>query len=93
MRHLQSRGIAAITMLVALGRCRCIRARVAVDGRPFRGGSRRSDAAGTVCLQPIRSNLPTYSRDGRFNREAGATAYSVLKAFTYTNRLVEKAKR
>jgi NitT/TauT family transport system substrate-binding protein len=58
-----------------------------------------------VYVQSIKSSLPTYSRDGRFKREAGETAYAVLKAFdpavrdaridvpaTYTNVFVEKAK-
>jgi NitT/TauT family transport system substrate-binding protein len=58
-----------------------------------------------VYVQSIKSSLPTYSRDGRFNREAGETAYAVLKAFdpavasasidvaaTYTNAFVDKAK-
>jgi NitT/TauT family transport system substrate-binding protein len=56
-------------------------------------------------VQSIKNSLPMYSRDGRFDREAGETAYAVLKAFdpavgnaridvpaTYTNTFVEKAK-
>jgi NitT/TauT family transport system substrate-binding protein len=58
-----------------------------------------------VYVQSIKNSLPTFSRDGRFDREAGETAYAVLKAFdpavggakidvpaTYTNAFVEKAK-
>jgi sulfonate transport system substrate-binding protein len=58
-----------------------------------------------VYVQSIRNSLPMVSRDGRFEREAGETAYAVLKAFdpavasasidvpaTYTNAFVEKAK-
>jgi NitT/TauT family transport system substrate-binding protein len=56
-----------------------------------------------VYVQSIKNSLPMYSRDGRFDREAGETAYAVLKAFdpavgsakidvpaTYTNVFVEK---
>ena len=55
-------------------------------------------------VQSIKNSLPMYSRDGRFDREAGETAYTVLKAFdpdvgsaridvsaTYTNAFVENA--
>jgi NitT/TauT family transport system substrate-binding protein len=58
-----------------------------------------------VYVQSIKNSLPMFSRDGRFDREAGETAYAVLKAFdpavgnakidvpaTYTNAFVEKAK-
>ncbi len=58
-----------------------------------------------VYVQSIKSSLPMYSRDGRFERQAGETAHAVLKAFdpavanaridvpaTYTNMFVEKAK-
>ena len=56
--------------------------------------------------QSINSSLPMYSREGRFSREAAATAYTVLRAFdpevggagidlaaTYTNAFVERAGR
>jgi len=52
----------------------------------------------------VASSLPMYSRDGRFDRQAGETAYAVLEAFdpdvgkaridvpaTFTNGFVEKA--
>src|SRR5713226_8751146 len=55
-------------------------------------------------VRAIASSLPMYSRDGRFDRQAGETAYAVLKAFdpdvgkaridvpaTFTNAFVEKA--
>jgi NitT/TauT family transport system substrate-binding protein len=55
-------------------------------------------------VRSIENSLPMYSRDGRFDPDAGATAYAVLKAFdtdvgsaniavaaTYTNAFVEKA--
>jgi NitT/TauT family transport system substrate-binding protein len=58
-----------------------------------------------VYVQAIKNSLPTYSREGRFPREAGETAYTVLKAFdpavasasidvaaTYTNAFVDKIK-
>jgi NitT/TauT family transport system substrate-binding protein len=57
-------------------------------------------------VQSIKNSLPMYSRDGRFDRQAGETAYAVLKAFdpdvanakidvsaTYTNAFVEKASQ
>jgi NitT/TauT family transport system substrate-binding protein len=34
-----------------------------------------------IYLQSIRTNLPAYSPDGRFTREAAETAHKVLKAF------------
>jgi NitT/TauT family transport system substrate-binding protein len=58
-----------------------------------------------VYVQAIKNSLPTYSRDGHFPREAGETAYTVLKAFdpavasasidvaaTYSNAFVDKIK-
>jgi NitT/TauT family transport system substrate-binding protein len=55
-------------------------------------------------IQSIKTNLPAYSPDGRFTREAAETAYKVLKAFdanvqnatidlskTYTDRFVAAA--
>jgi len=55
-------------------------------------------------VQSIKNSLPMYSRDGRFDPQAGETAYAVLKAFdpdvanaridvsaTYSNAFVEKA--
>ena len=62
-------------------------------------------ALGNAALyqQSVKTSLPTFSRDGRFSREAADTAYAVLKAFdpdvgsakidvaaTYTNAFVEK---
>ena len=57
-----------------------------------------------IYLQSIKTNMPAYSPDGRFTREAAETAYKVLKAFdpnvqgatidlakTYTDRFVDKA--
>jgi len=57
-----------------------------------------------IFLQSIKTNMPAYSPDGRFTREAAETAYKVLKAFdpnvqgatidlakTYTDRFVDKA--
>jgi NitT/TauT family transport system substrate-binding protein len=57
----------------------------------------------TLYEQSVKNSLPIYSRDGRFTREGGETAYAVLKAFdpdvgsaktdvsaTYTNAFVEK---
>ena len=61
-------------------------------------------ALGNAALyqQSVKTSLPTFSRDGRFSREAAETAYAVLKAFdpdvgsakidvaaTYTNAFVE----
>ena len=34
-----------------------------------------------IYIQSIKTNLPAYSPDGRFTREAAETAYKVLKAF------------
>jgi len=62
-------------------------------------------ALGNAALyqQSVKTSLPTFSRDGRFSREAAEAAYAVLKAFdpdvgsakidvaaTYTNAFVEK---
>src|SRR5262249_29573727 len=62
-------------------------------------------ALGNAALyqQSVKTSLPTFSRDGRFSRDAADTAYAVLKAFdpdvgsakiavaaTYTNAFVEK---
>jgi NitT/TauT family transport system substrate-binding protein len=57
-----------------------------------------------IYIQSIKTNLPAYSPDGRFTREAAETAYKVLKAFdpnvqnatidlskTYTDTFVTKA--
>ena len=57
-----------------------------------------------IYVQSIKTNLPAYSPDGRFTREAAETAYKVLKAFdpnvqnatidlskTYTDTFVTKA--
>ena len=57
-----------------------------------------------IYIQSIKTNLPAYSPDGRFTREAAETAYKVLKAFdpnvqnatidlskTYTDTFVAKA--
>jgi NitT/TauT family transport system substrate-binding protein len=57
-----------------------------------------------IYLQSIKNSLPIFSRDGRFDREAAETAYTVLKAFdpdvgsaridvaaTYTNAFLDKA--
>jgi NitT/TauT family transport system substrate-binding protein len=57
-----------------------------------------------IYVQSIKTNLPAYSPDGRFTREAAETAYKVLKAFdpnvqnatidlskTYTDTFVAKA--
>ena len=57
-----------------------------------------------IYIQSIKTNLPAYSPDGRFTREAAETAYKVLKAFdpnvqgatidlskTYTDTFVDKA--
>jgi NitT/TauT family transport system substrate-binding protein len=57
-----------------------------------------------IYLQSIKTNMPAYSPDGRFTREAAETAYKVLKAFdpnvqgatidlakTYTDKFVDKA--
>jgi sulfonate transport system substrate-binding protein len=57
-----------------------------------------------IFVQSIRTNLPAYSPDGKFTREAAETAYKVLKAFdpnvqnatidlskTYTDTFVTKA--
>src|SRR5499425_1462586 len=40
-------------------------------------------ALGNAALyqQSVKTSLPTFSRDGRFSREAAETAYAVLKAF------------
>jgi sulfonate transport system substrate-binding protein len=57
-----------------------------------------------IYIESIKTNLPAYSPDGRFTREAAETAYKVLKAFdpnvqnatidlskTYTDTFVTKA--
>jgi NitT/TauT family transport system substrate-binding protein len=57
-----------------------------------------------IYIQSIKTNLPAYSPDGKFTREAAETAYKVLKAFdpnvqnatidlskTYTDTFVTKA--
>ena len=57
-----------------------------------------------IFIQSIKTNMPAYSPDGRFTREAAETAYKVLKAFdpnvqgatidlakTYTDKFVDKA--
>jgi len=57
-----------------------------------------------IYVQSIKTNLPAYSPDGKFTREAAETAYKVLKAFdpnvqnatidlskTYTDTFVTKA--
>ena len=57
-----------------------------------------------IYVQSIKTNLPAYSPDGKFTREAAETAYKVLKAFdpnvqnatidlskTYTDTFVAKA--
>ena len=57
-----------------------------------------------IYIQSIKTNLPAYSPDGKFTREAAETAYKVLKAFdpnvqnatidlskTYTDTFVAKA--
>jgi NitT/TauT family transport system substrate-binding protein len=57
-----------------------------------------------IYIQSIKTNLPAYSPDGRFTREAAETAYKVLKAFdpnvatakidlakTYTDKFVNAA--
>ena len=57
-----------------------------------------------IYIQSIKTNMPAYSPDGRFTREAAETAYKVLKAFdpnvqnatidlskTYTDTFVAKA--
>ena len=57
-----------------------------------------------IYIQSIKTNLPAYSPDGRFTREAAETALKVLKAFdpnvqnatidlskTYTGTFVAKA--
>jgi NitT/TauT family transport system substrate-binding protein len=57
-----------------------------------------------IFIQSIKTNMPAYSPDGRFTREAAETAYKVLKAFdpnvqgatidlakTYMDKFVDKA--